>query len=70
LIQKTQPFVLYFGPKNLKLILAYTPFRDLNNEIFVLVKPHDPFIIHVQIRRTHIDVVKDHQNEFFKMVRV
>jgi hypothetical protein len=54
----------------LKIILAYTPFRDLNNEIFVLVKPHDPFLIHVQIRKTHIDVVKDHQNEFFKMVRV
>jgi len=54
----------------LKLILAYTSFRDLNNENFVLVKLHEPFLIPVQIRRTHIDVVKDDQNEFFKMVRV
>ncbi len=34
------------------------------------MKPHDPFLILVQIKRTHIDVVKDDQNEFFKMVRV
>jgi hypothetical protein len=45
LIWKTQSFVLYCGPKNLKLIPAYTPFIDLNNENFVLVKPHDPFLI-------------------------
>jgi hypothetical protein len=32
----------YSGPKNMKPLIAYTPFRDLNVGDFVLVRPHDP----------------------------
>jgi hypothetical protein len=60
----------YCEPKNLKPSLAYTPFRDLNNGDFVLVRRHDPLLALVWIGRTQCDVVKDEQNEFFKMVRV
>ncbi len=60
----------YCGPKNFRPIPAYTPFRDFNNGDFVLMKPHDPYLVLIWLGRTHIDVVKDDQNEFFKMVRV
>jgi len=33
--------VPYCGPKNMKPLIAYTPFRDLNVRDFVLVRPHD-----------------------------
>jgi hypothetical protein len=59
----------YCGPKNLKLVPTYTPFRDFNNGDFVLVKPHDPLLFLVWLGRTQSDVVKDDQNEFFKMVK-
>jgi hypothetical protein len=45
-------------------------FRDFNNRNFVFARPHDPFLVLVWFGRTHSDVVKDDQNEFFKMVRV
>ncbi len=61
---------LYYGPKNLKLAPAYTSFRNLNNEDFVLSRLHHPPLVHVCMGRTHNDVVKDDQNEFFKVVRV
>jgi hypothetical protein len=61
---------LYCGPKNLKLVPAYTPLRNLNNGNFVFVRLHDPFLVLVWSRKTHSDVVKDDQNEFFKMVKV
>jgi hypothetical protein len=60
----------YCGPKNLKPFPAYTPFKDLNNGDFVPVRPHDPLLIPMWMGRTQCDVVKDEQNEFFKMVRV
>ncbi len=60
----------YCGPKNLKPFPTYTPFKDFNNGDFVLVRPHDPFLVHVWMERIQCDVVKDEQNEFFKMVRV
>jgi hypothetical protein len=37
--------VLYRGPKNMKPLATYTPFRDLNVGDFVLVRPHDPDLI-------------------------
>ncbi len=37
----------YCGPKSLKLVLAQTLFRDLNNGEFFLVKPHDLFLVPV-----------------------
>jgi hypothetical protein len=58
------------GPKNLKLAPAYTPLKNFNNGDFVFVKLHDPFLVLVWSRKTHSDVVKDDQNEFFKMVTV
>ncbi len=60
----------YCKPKNLKSTPIYTLFRDLNNGDFILVKPHDPFLVFVWLGRTQSDVVKDDQNEFFKMVKV
>ncbi len=56
----------YYGPKNLKLVSI----RDLNNGDFIFMKPSDPLLVLVWLGRTHSDVVKDDQNEFFKMVRV
>jgi hypothetical protein len=61
---------LYCGPKNLKPILAYIPFRDLNNRDFVLVRLHDLFLVLVWMGGTYSDVVKDDQNYLFKMVKV
>ncbi len=58
------------GPKNLKLVFTYTSFKDFNNEDFVFVKLHDPLLVPVWLGRTQSDVVKDDQNELFKMVRV
>jgi hypothetical protein len=34
------------------------------------VRLHDPLLVLVWLGRTQSDVVKDDQNEFFKMVRV
>jgi hypothetical protein len=39
-------------------------------EILFNVKPHDPIFVPMWMGRTQSDVVKDDQNEFFKMVRV
>jgi len=61
---------LYCGPKNLKPTPAYALFRDLNNGDFVLMRLHDPLLVFVWLGRTHSDVIKDDQNEFFKMVKV
>jgi hypothetical protein len=60
----------YYGPKNLKPAPTYTSFRNLNNGDFIFVKFCDPFLVLVWLGRTQSDVVKDDQNEFFKMVRV
>ncbi len=60
----------FCGLKNLKLALTYTLFKDLNNGDFVVVRPHDLFLVPVWLARIQSDVVKDDQNEFFKMVRV
>jgi hypothetical protein len=60
----------YCEPKNLKLAPAYTLFKDLNNGNFVLVRSHDPLLVFMLTRRTQSDVIKDDQNENFKMVRV
>jgi hypothetical protein len=39
-------------------------------EILFYVKPHDLIFVPMWMQRTQSDVVKDDQNEFFKMVRV
>jgi hypothetical protein len=71
IVDSKDPFICpYCGPKNLKLALAYTSFKDLNSGDFVLMRPHDPLLVPIWLGRTQSDVVKDDQNEFFKMVRV
>jgi hypothetical protein len=35
----------YCGPKNMKPLTTYTPFRDLNVGNFMLVKSHDPNLV-------------------------
>jgi len=60
----------YCGAKNLKSAPACTMFKDFNNKKIIFVKPYDPFLVLVWLGRTQNDVVKDDQNEFFKMVRV
>jgi hypothetical protein len=42
----------YHGPKNLKPFSAYTPFRDLNNGDFVLVRPHDLLLVPLWMGKT------------------
>ncbi len=42
----------YCGPKNLKPTSTYTPFRDLKNEDFVLVRPYDPLLVPIWLGRT------------------
>jgi hypothetical protein len=49
----------YCGRNNLKPFPLYTPFRDLNNGNFVMVRPHDPLLVHVWMGLTQCDVVKD-----------
>ncbi len=60
----------YCGLKNMRPLIAYTPFRDLNVEDFVLVRLHNPDLVLLWMGRIEGDVVKDKESEYFKMVRV
>ncbi len=60
----------YCGLKNMRPLTTYTPFRDLNVGNFMLVKSHDPNLVSLQMGRVKGDVVKDEENEYFKMVKV
>jgi hypothetical protein len=60
----------YCELKNFKLVLTYTLSKDFNNGDFVLVRLHDPLIVPIWLGRKQNDVVKDDQNDFFKMVMV
>ncbi len=62
--------ISYCGPKNMRPLIAYTPFRDFNVGDFVLVKPHDLDLVPLWLGRVEGDVIKDEDNEYFKMVRV
>jgi hypothetical protein len=59
----------YCGPKHLKPSLAYTPFKKFNNKDFVLMKPHDLFLIPMWMGRPQCDVVKDDENKNFKIMK-
>jgi hypothetical protein len=37
--------VLSCGPKNMRPLIAYTPFKDLNVGDFVVVRSHDPNLV-------------------------
>jgi hypothetical protein len=59
----------YYGPKNLKILPTYAPFKDFNNEDFVIARLHDLVLVPIWMGKTQNDV-KDDQNENFKMVMV
>ncbi len=60
----------YYGPKNMKPLIAYILFRNLNVGDFVLVRSHDFNLVHVWIGKAQCDIVKDKKSENFKMVKV
>jgi hypothetical protein len=60
----------FCGPKNMKPLTAYTPFRDINVGDFVLVKLHDPDFVLYWMGKIEGDVIKDEKSEHFKMVKV
>ncbi len=62
-------WVPYYGPKNMKSLIAYVPFKDLNVGNFVLMKPHDPDLVPLWMGKVEDDVIKDEKSEYFKMVR-
>jgi hypothetical protein len=62
--------VPYCGPKNMKPLTAYKPFRYINVGDFVLVRLHDLDLVLLWMGRMEGDVIKDEENEYFKMVRV
>jgi hypothetical protein len=46
-------------------LIAYTTFRDLNVEDFVLVKLHDHDLVPLWMGRAEGDVIKDEESEYF-----
>ncbi len=60
----------YCGLKNMRPLIAYTPFTNHNVGNFVLVRSHDPDLVPFQMGKAEGDVVKDEESEYFKMVRV
>ncbi len=61
---------LYCGPKNMKPLTTYTPFKNLNDGDFILMRSHDLDLVHVWMGKSQSDVVKVKEIEFFKMVKV
>ncbi len=51
-------------------LTTYMPFKDFNVGDFVLVKLHDPNLILLWMGRTEVNVVKDEENEYFKMMKI
>ncbi len=63
----------YCGPKNMKpslSITTYTPFRDLHEGDFLLTRPSKLEMYPVWMGKVHIDVVKDVNDEYYRMVHV
>jgi len=58
------------GPKNMRPLIAYTLFKDLNVGDFVFVRPHDLNLVLLWMEIVKGDVIKDEDSEYFKMVRV
>jgi hypothetical protein len=54
----------------MKPLITYTPFKDLNVGDFMIVRPHDHDLIPFYMGRAKGDVIKDENNEYFKMLRV
>jgi hypothetical protein len=54
----------------MKPLIAYMPFKDLNVGDFVLVRLHDLDLVPFWMGRVKGDVIKDEDNEYFKMAKV
>ncbi len=54
----------------MKPLTTYTPIKDLNVGDFVLLKPHDLNLVPFLMGRVEGDVIKNEENEYFKMVRI
>ncbi len=46
------------------------PFKDLNVGDFVFMESYDPNLVPLQMGSVEVDVIKDEDSEYFKMVRV
>jgi len=57
--------VPYCGPKNLRPLIAYMLFKDLNVGDFVFVRPHDLNLVLLWMGRIESDVIKDDESEYF-----
>jgi hypothetical protein len=53
-----------------KACFDITLFKDFNNGDFVIMRLHDPLFVLVWMGKTQSDVIKDDQNENFKMMKV
>ncbi len=62
--------VPYCGPKNMRLLIAYVPFKDHNVGDFMLVRLHDLDLVPFQMGKVEGNVIKDEKNEYFKMVKI
>jgi hypothetical protein len=49
--------VPYSVLKNMRPLTAYTPFKDFNVGDFVLVRPHDPNLVHLWMGRVEGDII-------------
>ncbi len=61
---KDSIWVSYCGPKKMRPLTAYPPFRDFNVGDFVLVRSHDLDLVPLWIRRVESDVIKDEERIF------
>ncbi len=60
----------YCGPKNMRPLTAYAPFKDLNVGDFMLMRLHDLDLVPLWMEKAKGDVIKGENNEYFKMVKV
>jgi hypothetical protein len=50
-------------------LIAYIPFKDFNVGDFVFMRLRDPDLVPLWMGRVKVDVIKDEESEYFKMVR-
>ncbi len=60
----------YYGPKNMRPLNVYMPFKDLNVGDFMLLRPHGLDLVLLSMGRAEGDVIKDEENTYFKLVKV
>jgi hypothetical protein len=48
-------------------LTPYIPFKDVNVGDFVLMRLHDPNLVPMLMGRAQGDIVKDEENDFYKM---